>query len=302
MRILAMLASLSLIAAPAAAQDDSEVDDTPAEAAALSPDQVTVELVSFRSADGRSTIRAYLFRTAGAAGRLPAVIMMHGRSGAYSNRANGVYDATTLSTRHRAWGILWARNGYAALMVDDFGSLGHPAGFARGTYSERPPEVNEVTIRPLHAYGALRYLRSRADVDPRRIGLMGWSNGGSATLAAMADDKAGDMRVHGFRAAVSMYPGCGLQRRYERQGYRPYAPVRVFIGTADEEVSPESCRRLVAHSRTRGGDIAISVYDGAEHSFDTPTRSRQRVVANATARAAAEAAILAFFRERLAAE
>lgn len=302
MRKALTLLGLALLAAPAAAQDASETDDTPSEAAALRPDQVTVEPVAFRSADGRTTVRAYLFRTAGAAGRLPAIVMMHGRSGAYSNRANGVYDATTLSTRHRAWGLLWARQGYAALMVDDFGSVGHPAGFGRGTYGERPPEVNEVTIRPLHAYGALRYLRARPDVDPRRIGLMGWSNGGSATLAAMADDKVGDMRVHGFRAAVSMYPGCGLQRRYERQGYRPYAPVRVFIGTADEEVSPVTCQRLVAHSRTRGGDIDITVYEGAEHSFDTPIRSRQRIAANAAARAAAEAAILAFFRERLAAE
>ena len=36
------------------------------------------------------------------------------------------------------------------------------------------------------AYGALAWLRTRPDVDGARIGLQGWSNGGSATLAAMA--------------------------------------------------------------------------------------------------------------------
>ena len=302
MRAFAVLAPLLLGAAPALAQDDSEADETQIETPALRPDQVIVEPVTFRSTDGSSRIRGYLFKTAGADGRLPAVVMLHGRSGAYSSRAGGVYDATTLSARHRAWGIFWARNGFAALMVDDFGPLGFPQGFGRGTYGERPAALNEVTHRPLHAYGALRYLRTRPDVDPRRIGLMGWSNGGSATLAAMADDKAGDMRVHGFRAGVSLYPGCGLHRAYVRRGYRPYAPVRLLMGTADEEVSPDICRALVDRSRRRGGDIEATFYDGAEHSFDTPIRSRQRLEANARAKAAAEAVILAFFRERLAAE
>lgn len=301
MRALPLIAACLALAAPAIAQDEA---DTPApdETQAADATHVTVEPVTFRSTDGSSTIRGYLFRSAGLDGRLPAIVMLHGRAGAYSTRANGTYDATTLSARHRAWGILWARQGYAALMVDDFGPLGFPQGFGRGTYDQRPAELNEVTRRPLHAYGALRYLRSRPDIDPRRIGLMGWSNGGSTTLAAMADDKVGDMSVHGFRAAVSLYPGCGLHRAYEREGYRPYAPVRLFIGTADEEVSPESCRALVQRSRRRGGDIEAVFYDGAEHSFDTPLRSRQRLPANAAAKAAAEAAILAFFRERLAAE
>lgn len=299
--MLPLIAACLALAAPAAAQDDGD-NPAPDEAPAADATPITVEPVTFRSADGSSTIRGYLFRGAGRDGRLPAIVMLHGRSGAYSTRANGVYDATTLSARHRAWGILWARQGYAALMVDDFGPLGFPQGFARGTYDQRPAALNEVTHRPLHAYGALRYLRARPDIDPRRIGLMGWSNGGSAALAAMADDKAGDMRVHGFRAAVSLYPGCGLHRAYERLGYRPYAPVRLFMGTADEEVSPETCRALVERSRRRNGDIEAVFYDGAQHSFDTPLRSRQRVAANASAKAAAETAILAFFRERFAAE
>ena len=58
-------------------------------------------------------------------------------------------------------------------------------GFPRHSYDNRPEELNEVTVRPLDAYGALAWLRTRADVDGARVGLQGWSNGGSATLAAM---------------------------------------------------------------------------------------------------------------------
>lgn len=297
-----MISFVALALSSAAVSQPPPAPPAPAAQTAPAPAEdgaVRVEEVSFRSTDGQSTIKGYLFHPVGTTGRAPAIVMLHGRSGAYSSLANGVYNASTLSSRHRAWGQLLARNGYVALMVDDFGSLGFPTGFARGTYNERPAALDEVTIRPLHAYGALRYLRTRADVDPRHIGLLGWSNGGSATLAAMADDKAGDMRVHGFQAAVSMYPGCGLRNRFRANGYRPYAPVRVFMGLADEEVSPRSCTELVERSRRAGGSIDITTYEGAEHSFDTPIRSRQSVAANAAAKADAEPRILAFFAEQL---
>ena len=58
--------------------------------------------------------------------RVPAVVMMHGRAGAYSAGADGVYDATTLSKRHKLWGRLWSEHGYLALLVDGFGPRGYP--------------------------------------------------------------------------------------------------------------------------------------------------------------------------------
>ncbi|RHW17353.1 dienelactone hydrolase family protein [Sphingomonas gilva] len=281
----ALMALAVIIAAPAAAQDAAPVK---------------VEPVTFLSRDGKTQVKGYLFRSAATPEKnAPAVVMLHGRSGAYSSLSKGKYDATTLSARHKAWGRLLARSGYAALMVDDFGPVGYPGGFKAGTYKDRPAAVDEVVYRPLHAYGALRYLQQRPDVDGTRVALLGWSNGGSATLAAMADDKPGDMKKLGFKAGVSLYPGCGLKRRFAKDGYTSYAPVRVFMGTADEEVSPKLCESLVARSREKGGDIAIRMFDSATHSYDTPTKSRQSVKANAEAKAATEADILAFLDRML---
>ncbi|MBU7589809.1 MAG: dienelactone hydrolase family protein [Sphingopyxis terrae] len=278
---LAALAASMTLAVPAAAQ------------------RVSVEAVEFPSRDGKTMIKGYVFKADNAPAQSPAVVMMHGRAGAYSSLAKGKYDAATLASRHRAWGRLLARSGYVALMVDDFGPLGYPTGFRAGTYKDRPAEVNEVTYRPLHAYGALRYLQQRADVAGTRVALLGWSNGASATLAAMADDKPGDMRRIGFRVGIALYPGCGLKRRFDKQGYRPYAPVRVFIGTADEEVSPASCEKLVARSRDKGGDITLTSFKGATHGYDTPTESRQSVAANAAAKSATESDVLAFLAKNL---
>jgi dienelactone hydrolase len=254
--------------------------------------------VTFPSADGRTMLTGYLYVPAQhsrAPG--PAVVMMHGRAGAYSTNANGRYDASTLSRRHQAWGELWASQGYTALLVDGFGPRGYAQGFPRFSYDARPAELDEVTVRPLDAYGALAYLRSRPDVAADRIGLQGWSNGGSATLAAMAPDAPG-LSGAGFRAALAFYPACGLKSRFDA-GYRPYGPVQVLHGTADEEVSSRRCADLVERSRSLGGAITIKLYDGATHGFDDPGAKRQSNEANViAARDAAEHA-LQFFAEHL---
>ncbi len=244
------------------------------------------ERVSFPSADGRTTLVGYVFKPEGPhPPRTPAVVMMHGRAGAYSSAAKGIYDASTLSRRHNAWGRHWAEQGYLAIMVDGFGPRGYPQGFPRFSYDSRPDELNEVMVRPLDAYGALTYLRTRNDVISDRIALQGWSNGGSAALATMSTTAPGitaPTSSRGFRAAVVFYPACGLKGQFE-DGLVPYAPVRVFQGSADEEVSPRRCAALVDKSRARGGDIQFHLYADATHNFDDPSPAHQDDDANAAA-------------------
>jgi len=260
------------------------------------------ERVSFPSADGQTTLVGYVFMPAAPSGHMPAVVMMHGRAGAYSSAAKGRYDASTISQRHRMWGALWAANGYVAVLVDGFGPRGYPAGFPRFSYENRPDVVNEVTVRPLDAYGALTWLRTRNDVAPDRIGLQGWSNGGSATLSALAagESFAPPTSLQGFSAALVFYAGCRLRGRFDA-GYRPYAPSRVFHGTADEEVSYRRCQTLVERGRKAGGDIDMTLYPGATHGFDDPGCARQNLPANRSAKDDATERALRFFAERLAA-
>jgi carboxymethylenebutenolidase len=257
-------------------------------------ESVLPDRVAFRSLDDHTTLVGYVFAphadAAHPAAPAPAVVMMHGRAGAYSSLANGKYDASTISQRHQMWGELWAEQGYVAILVDGFGPRGYPHGFPQHSYDARPEAVNEVTVRPLDAYGALKYLRTRSDIIPDRIGLQGWSNGGSAALAAMAqvaaDTPGAVMRGPrlGFRAALALYPACGLKGIFD-DGYLPYAPVKVLQGDADEEVSPRRCAAFVEKSRAHGGDIDITFYPGATHGFDDPGPRRQDLNANVAAKA-----------------
>jgi dienelactone hydrolase len=255
--------------------------------AAPPPIPPIAERVSFPSADNTTMLVAYLFRPQGPhPARMPAVVMMHGRAGAYSEAAEGEYDERTLSRRHQEWGHFWAEQGYLAVLVDGFGPRGYPHGFPKGSYQNRPDSLNEVTVRPLDAYGALAWLRRRGDVIPDRIGLQGWSNGGSASLATMARPSAPGVASptpeSGFRGALVFYPACGLKGQFEN-GLLPYAPVRVLQGSADEEVSPPLCQELVNKSRALGGDIEYVLYPGATHDFDDPGTERRSNPANVAA-------------------
>ncbi len=168
--------------------------------------------VSFPSADGTTVLTGYLFRPeTKAAAQAPAVVMMHGRGGVYSSLANGDYSAKTISRRHQEWGHIWARQGYFALMVDGFGPRGYAKGFPRYSYDQRPKELDEVNVRPLDAYGALIFLRKQNGVAGDKIVLQGWSNGASATLAAMAAREAPGLGqltpANGFRAGAGVLSG-----------------------------------------------------------------------------------------------
>lgn len=257
------------------------------------------DTVHFPSRDGATELIGYLFEPA-SAGPHPAIVLLHGRSGPYSSLAKGRYDAGTLSMRHRMWGRYWAGHGYVALLVDSFGPRGYPAGFPKHSYQDRPPEVSEQTMRPLDAYGALDFLRTRANVARDRIGVQGWSNGGMTVLATMAPNPPGlehSTVESGFRAALALYPSCRIPSR--QPDYRPYAPLLILVASEDDEVSPAVCQSFSAALKAKGADLDLVTYEGAHHSFDDPGKTKQSHEPNRRALADALVRAEQFFEQRL---
>ncbi len=258
-----------------------------------------IRTVHFQSEDHSTKLTGYLFEPSGR-GPYAAVVMLHGRAGPYSSLAKGVYGATTLSKRHKQWGEFWAERGYVALLVDSFGPRGFPQGFGRGSYEDRPPEVSEQTVRPLDAYGALRYLRGRRDIIGDRIGVQGWSNGGMTVLVTMSDGAPGinqPTAETGFRAALAEYPGCGMDA--VKGPYHSYAPLLLMIASADEEVSPRVCEAFAKRARKAGSELESIVFAGAEHNFDDPGKTKQSNPANHSATEEAMSRAESFFAKHL---
>lgn len=265
-----------------------------AAAVAAVPDTVT-----FMSADGQTKLTGYVFSPT-QPGLHPAVVMLHGRAGSYSSLKRGQHNAEALSMRHQMWGNFWAARGYVAIHVDSFGPRGYGDGFTKHSYASRPPTVSEQSVRPLDAYGALAYLRSRSDVAADRIGVQGWSNGGMAVLAALGPRPPGlqnPATASGFRAAIAQYPGCRVPAA--ETGYVPYAPLLIMVAENDDEVSPTVCRNFAEKIRGRGAAVEFVWYDGAHHAYDDPGKTKQSHEPNRLALQGTLQRTAAFFAQHL---
>ena len=268
------------------------------------------QTVYFPSADGTTELVGYLYapQDGSASGtKHPAVVMLHGRAGPYSSNvhagcttvARGVESpcgAETLTMRHRQWGEYWARHGYAALLVDSFGPRGRGHGYARFTHDDPQREaVNERTVRPLDAEGALAWLAARPDIAAERVMLQGWSNGGSTVLNVLHRQAGAAPGVPRFRAAFALYPGCGPKALLARSP-KVDVPLLMLLAADDEEVSPTICRE-VANRAGAAPDALWQVqwYEGATHDFDDPGKTRQSVPGNRAAQADALQRAAPFF-------
>jgi hypothetical protein len=135
-------------------------------------------------------------------------------------------------------------DGYAVLLPDSF----NPRGRREVCTIRNRDRTISVATRRLDALGALAYLASLPGIDSPRIALVGWSHGGSTTLAAI---NLRDPRVQAFRAApgappffraaVAFYPGCTTARNAGRR-WQPGAPTRIHIGELDDWTPAQGLR------------------------------------------------------------
>jgi dienelactone hydrolase len=212
---------------------------------AFAPQQVHFPSRHSDSAD----ITAYLARPA-SGGRRPAVVALHGCGGVL--RRDGDITARDADWAERLVGL-----GYVVLMPDSFGSRG--LGPQCTTRDRQMPPRNRVG----DAVGAADWLAAQEYVDPTRIALLGWSNGGSTVLWATS----GRLRptASEWRVAIAFYPGCRLPARSAR--WKPRLPLHVLIGAIDDWTPPEPCRELKER-----GTVHLIEYPGAYHGFDAPNR------------------------------
>ena len=183
-----------------------------------------------------------------AARRWPAIIALHGCLGLYGRKGD-------LNERNRAMAQLLHERGFHVLFVDSF----TPRGFKELCTVKLVERTLRAADRRQDVQGALDWLGARPEVDRERIVLLGWSNGGNATLAALD---------HGvkLRAAVAFYPSCRVYAT-RNASYHPSAPLLVLIGALDDWTPAAWCMALKERMPKA---LELKVLPDAYHDFDHP--------------------------------
>lgn len=235
--LLAALLALGLIASGARAAD---------------PVKVVIP-----TGDPALTLNGYMLRPEGK-GPFPAVVALHGCGGLFRAEAQG----GKFSSRHADWADRLLAAGYVVLFPDSFGSRNAPG---QCSVADR---VASPRSRADDALAAARWLATQSFVDVSRMGLMGWSNGGSTVLWTVTKKLAAS--EPDFKVAVAFYPGCGTPLAKTKD--KPRMPLTILIGAADDWTPPEPCE---AFAKDRGARIVL--YPNAYHGFDSPnSKVRQR--------------------------
>ena len=216
---------------------------------------VRAEPVEFPGRD--LTLRGELFRPQGD-GPFPAVVALHGCGGLYG-KAGG------LSPRHEDWQKRLTDAGFLVLFPDSFGSRG-----AQSQCRTDDRVARASRERPDDALAASAYLKSRPDVKPGAVTLLGWSNGGSTTLYTLRNVARG-RSSEAFAKAIAFYPGC--RAPLERGNWHSNIPLLVLIGEADDWTPAEPCRALVSQAQAAGEPVSIVTYPDAYHDFDHPDQA-----------------------------
>lgn len=198
------------------------------------------------------TLDAKLFLPAGTP-RFPAVVIVPGSGGV---NAQQIRHAQYLTSA-----------GIAALLLDPFGGRGIRdtiADQAQVTFAESAYDV----------LAAAKALAALPEIEPARIGAIGFSRGGHAVaMAAMAPVAAAVLGQGGHLAAVMpAYPWCGYQFLKPRSGL---TAVRFLVGANDDWVSPVQCQAQAVAMMQGSERVSIRLFADAVHGFDQEGRPVQ---------------------------
>jgi dienelactone hydrolase len=243
-------------------------------------------------------VRGTFGRPAGATGKVPAVLILHG-SGGIDGR--GAFHAKALQEA-----------GIATLEI---------TMFSRG----QRPKAGRVATMP-YAAAALKWLAARPDVDAGRLGVMGFSFGGGMTVdlaSELVQEQLGP-DVPKPAAFAPLYPVCGGIARSVSRPEHPFfgaekrmsaTPMLIHVGTRDDyETADRPCDAFVAMWPAAARErTTVRNLEDATHGFDSQIGSQQffdgnayggrggwvRVVASRKDAAEAREAIVRFFLTNL---
>lgn len=200
---------------------------------------VGIQMIKLRSGD--EDIPAFL-AVPKIEGKFPAIVLIHEWWG--------------LTNWEKENAIRFAGKGYIAIAVDLY----------RGKLAKTPEEARsymqslstDVVVRDIKS--AVEYLKSRNDVQPDKIGIIGWCMGGGFALRSLIE-------IPDFSAGVICY---GRLVEDEKQLEKINAPILGIFAEKDRGIPPETVRKFEEKMKKMGKKIEVKIYPDVNHAFMNP--------------------------------
>jgi dienelactone hydrolase len=182
----------------------------------------------------------------GAVDKVPAIVLMHGSAGVERGMQQWVDALNDI--------------GVATFVVHVF----EARGVKRTAENQRlVPGGADLA----DAFQALQLLASHPRIDAARIGIMGFSRGGSVAFQTALEPFREAFIKSGLKFAlhIPVYAGCNQVYWSPRV---TGAPILDLVGEKDDYTTPEPCERLAARFADAGAPVKSIRYPGASHSWD----------------------------------
>ena len=195
--------------------------------------------VTYKSGD--ETVKAILYTPAGK-GPFPALVAIHewwGLNDWVKEQAGKLAD-----------------EGYVTLAIDLY----------RGQVATTPDQAHEImrgvpedrATRDLLA--ASTYLRSLKDVDPARVGSIGWCMGGGYSL---------DLAVHDPKLAATVI-NYGHLATEDATLKQINAPILGIFGAQDRGIPPDAVHKFEQQMKALHKSVEVVIFPDAGHAFENP--------------------------------
>ena len=200
--------------------------------------------------NGSSLGALYLPPGADAGHRAAVMVILHGSGGEWSGRGR---DQAEFLVQH----------GVGAFVVDTFSGRGLTRD---DKYVPRLMRVN-IPDQLTDAFAALELLHTHPFVDSERIGVMGYSMGGTTAMLAAVEQtaRAASRTDHRFALHVPMYAPCIIQTEAMATTGAPIVPL---WGEQDKATPRPRCEAMVAALRAGGSTVEPQWFPDAAHGWN----------------------------------
>ena len=255
--------------------------------------------LSIKQDDTGEYLRAYLWlpKDYDSNKKYPAVVLAHGCGGAHYTDDPDEWTAQYIAGKFRVWGKLLSDNGFMVLLVDSFTTRDDNGDVGGGVCDtpnplDRPSKIDPISVRPADIASGVAYLKSRDDVDSSRVDVLGFSNGGTASLVLSNHkdlvDRANELQQDGKEVfdlpyepiyepnkIITLYPGCRLNGYSQetndifKNRFKVDTDTYIFMASDDKTLPSDYkyyCNRLV--DLNPNDELHLTTVANTDHQFD----------------------------------